>query len=36
MILGLPPLSFLALFGAPAIVIAVMGYYCWRISRRDD
>jgi len=36
MILGLPVLSFVALFGAPALVIAVMVYACWRISRGED
>ena len=36
MILGLTTLSFLALFGAPAVVIALMAWYCWRIARGDD
>jgi|TARA_R110001592_G_scaffold214471_1_gene467423 hypothetical protein len=36
MILGLPLASFVALFGAPALVIAVMIYCCWRISRAED
>ncbi len=36
MIFGLPALSFVALFGAPALVIAVMIYACWRIARKED
>ena len=36
MILGLPILSFVALFGAPAVVIALMAWYCWRIARGND
>lgn len=36
MMLGLPLLSFVALFGAPALVVAAMVYYCWRIARGKD
>jgi len=35
-IFGLSIASFIALFGAPAVMIALMLYYSWRISRGDD
>ena len=36
MILGLDFISFMLLFGLPAVVIGIMFWYCRRIAAGDD